>query len=157
MGGTALLVLTPHIPEHVEPIVVEEMIAEGLTPDKSDPDFWYSADGLPYAYEVQSPDEETEPEELEAIQQATRVTIRCGIVLHIFVSNIAGRPALGRMAHRVAQRTDGWVLVDFYHAPGDVLERLSNAHQCLQVGEIYFMDAEAMAAWLTHPEFHVVK
>lgn len=40
-------VLTPYIGERVEPILVEEMTAEGLTRYEPDPSFWYSADGLP--------------------------------------------------------------------------------------------------------------
>ncbi|GAB3365330.1 hypothetical protein RMN56_25090 [Micromonospora halotolerans] len=50
-------VLSPCPAERVEPIVVEEMTAEGLT--RPDPDDWRSADGPPYGYHIQS-DEQVE-------------------------------------------------------------------------------------------------
>lgn len=158
MGGTALSVLSPHVAERVEPIVVEEMIVEGLTRYEPDPNDWYSADGLPYGYEIQPPDAETDPEELQLVERATGVTMRCDILLHIFVRDRAGRPALARMAQRVARRTDGWVLVEFYDPPSaDLLHQLDGAGRCIRVDDAAYLDAAAMDAWIAHPDFHVVK
>ncbi|MET7804786.1 hypothetical protein [Micromonospora chersina] len=158
MGGTALSVLTPYAAERVEPILVEEMTAEGLIRYDPDPNDWYSADGLPYGYYLQSPDTETDPEELQLVERASGATMRCDIGLHIFVSNLAGRPALARMAQRVARRTDGWVFVEFHDPPAaELLHRLADAGRCIPVGDAVYLDAAAMAAWIAHPDFHVVK
>jgi len=158
MGGTALSILSPHTSERVEPILVEEMLAEGLARDGSDPSYWYSVDGRPYGYEIQAPGVEIDPEELRLVEGAAGVTMRCAIGLHIFVSDLAGRPALARMAHRVTRRTNGWVFVEFRRPPSsDLLRHLGGAGRCLRVGDAVHLDAEAMAGWIAHPDFHVVK
>jgi hypothetical protein len=158
MGGTALSILSPYPGQRVEPIVVEEMIAEGMARYAPDPSYWYSVDGLPYAYNVQSPDSEIDPEELQLLERATGVTMRCDIGLHIFVSDLAGRPALARMAQRVARRTEGWVFVEFSTPPSaDLLHHLRGAGRCVRVDDTVYLDAAAMTAWNAHPDFHVVK
>lgn len=158
MGGTALSVLTPYIGERVEPILVEEMTAEGLTRYEPDPSFWYSADGLPYGYDIQRPDSEIDPEELQLVERTTGVMMRCDILLHIFVSDLAGRPALARMAQHVARRTEGWVCVEFYDPPSlELLDHLVGAGRCIRVDDAVYLDAAAMAAWIAHPDFHVVR
>lgn len=158
MGGTALSLLSPYAAERVEQVLVEEMIAEGLTRNELNPDYWYSVDGLPYGYDIQSPDAEIEPDELQLVERGAGVTMRCDIVLHIFVSDLAGRPTLARVAQHVAGRTEGWVLVEFYDPPSvELLHRLGRAGRCIRVGDVLYLDAFAMAAWISHPDFHVVK
>ncbi|MET8912419.1 hypothetical protein [Micromonospora sp. NPDC004551] len=151
-------ILSPYAAERVEPILVEEMIAEGLTRYERDPNYWYSADGLPYGYDIQAPGIEVDPEELHLLERATAVTMGCAIGLHIFVSDLAGRPALARMAQQVARRTDGWVFVDFYDSPSaDLLRCLGGAGRRVRADDAVYLDAEAMTAWIAHPSFHVVK
>ncbi|MFG2003298.1 hypothetical protein ACGFNU_29465 [Spirillospora sp. NPDC048911] len=158
MGGTALSVLSPYAAERVEPIAVAEMVAEGLARSASDPGSWYSADGLPYGYGVQAPDAETEPEQLQSLERAAGVTMSSDVVFHIFVNDRSGRPALARMAQRVARRVEGWVFVEFSEPPSaELLGQLAAAGRCVDVGGAVFLDAAAMTAWNVHPEFHVVK
>ena len=158
VGGTALIVLTPYTADRVEPVVVEEMTAEGMERDAASPEYWYSADGLPYSYSLDRPDGETDPAELEHVERVAGRTMRCGIGLHIFVSNVEGRPVLGRLAQRVAERTEGWVLVEFQARPSaDLLGYLENAGRCIRVDDYVYLDAPAMSAWYTNPNFHVIK
>ncbi|MGX6602972.1 hypothetical protein ACWKSP_12660 [Micromonosporaceae bacterium Da 78-11] len=158
MGGTSLSVLSPHAAEGVEPIVARQMAAEGLTRYEPDPSYWYSADGLPYGYDIQAPDAELEAEEIRHLELGAGTTIHCDIVLHIFVSDLAGRPALARVAQRVAHRTDGWVFVEFHDPPtADLLLRLNDAGRCIRAGGAVWLDAAAMTAWLTDANFHVIK
>ena len=158
MGGTALSILSPYAPERVGPIVVGAMISEGLAPHEADPTSWYSAAGLPYGYSIDEAGFETDPEELQLVERAAGVTMRCDIGLHIFVSDVTGRPALGRMAQRVARQTDGWVFVEFHTPPtADLLDHLSNAGRCIRVSDAVYLDAAATLAWNAHPDFHVVK
>ncbi|MBB5803239.1 hypothetical protein F4560_003007 [Saccharothrix ecbatanensis] len=158
MGGTALIVLTPYTAERVEPVVVVEMMAGGMERDPVRPGDWFSAEGLPYSYSLDPPDYETDTAELEIIERVAGRTMRCAVGLHIFVSNLAGRPVLGRLAQRVAERTEGWVLVEFQAPPAaDLLDRLENAGRCVRVDDYVYLDAPAMAAWYAHPDFHVLK
>ncbi|MFF5232983.1 hypothetical protein [Dactylosporangium sp. NPDC000521] len=158
MGGTALSILSPWTAERVEPVVVEEMTAAGLTRYRPDPSYWYSADGLPYGYDLQAPDTEAEPEELRSVERAAGAVIRCDIVVHILVSDPAGRPALARIAAAVAGRVDGWVFVEFSSPPSaDLLRHLSDAGRCVRADQAVYLDAPAMRAWRGHPDFHVVK
>ncbi|WP_433310406.1 hypothetical protein [Micromonospora chersina] len=151
-------VLTPYPAERVEPILVEEMSAEGLIRYEPDPTDWHSPDGLPYGYHLQSPDAETDPEELRLVERASGRPMRCDIGLHIFVSNLAGRPALARVAQRVARRTEGWVFVEFHGPPAaELLHRLAAAGRCIPFGDAVYLDEAAMAAWIAHPDFHVIK
>ncbi|MEU1686633.1 hypothetical protein [Micromonospora sp. NPDC005707] len=151
-------VLSPYPAERVEPILVEEMTAEGLTRYEPDPNDWRSADGLPYGFYIQSPEAETDPGDLQLVERASGATMRCDIGLHIFVSNPSGRPALARMAQRVAQRTDGWVFVEFHDPPSAaLLHQLRDAGRCIPVGDAVYLDAAATSAWIAHPEFHVIK
>jgi len=151
-------VLSPCTAECVEPVLLEEMAAEGLVRYEPDPDYWYSADGLPYGYDIQAPDLEISVEERELIARVAGVIMRCDMGLHIFVSDVAGRPALARMAERVARRTNGWVFVEFRTPPtADLLEYLSTAGRCVRVDDAVYLDAAAMTAWIAHPDFHVVK
>lgn len=150
--------LSPYAAERVEPVLREEMAAEGLVRYEADPDYWMSAGGLPYGYDCQAPDLEVGVNELELAAQAAGGVMRCDIVLHIFVSDPAGRPALARIAERVARRTDGWVFVEFRTPPSaGVLEYLTRAGRCVPVDDAVYLDAAAMAAWIAHPDFHVVK
>lgn len=158
MGGTALIVLTPYTAERVEPVVAVEMTAEGMQQDPAHPGDWLSADGLPYSCSLDRPDYETDPAELEIIERVAGRAMRCAVGLHIFVSNLAGRPVLGRLAQRVAERTDGWVLVEFQAPPAaDLLDHLDNAGRCVRVDDYVYLDAPAMAAWYAHLNFHVIK
>lgn len=151
-------VLSPRAAECVEPVLLEEMAAEGLVRYEPDPDYWLSAEGLPYGYDCQAPDFEVGVDELELIAQAAGGVMRCDIVLHILVSDLAGRPALARIAERVARRTDGWVFVEFHTPPSAVLlEYLASAGRCVRVDDAVYLDAAAMTAWIAHPDFHVVK
>ncbi|WP_432828027.1 hypothetical protein [Dactylosporangium sp. CA-092794] len=157
MGGTALSVLSPRTAGQVEPILVEELIAAGMTRYEPDPRLWYSAAGLPYGYDIQPPGAEIEPEELRLVERASGTTMRCDIVLHIFVSDVGGRPALARIAREMARRVDGWVFVEFRSPPAaDLLRRLGDAGRCVRVGDAVCLDAAAMGAWAGHPGFHVV-
>lgn len=158
MGGTALSVLSPCTAEEAEPVLLEEMAAEGLIRYEPDPDYWYSADGLPYAYRCQAPDVDSGVEELELIAQAAGAVMRCDIVLQILVGAVAGRPALARVAQRVARRTNGWVLIEFPAPPSaDLIEYLERRGRCVRVDDAVYLDPAAMAAWLSHPDFCVVK
>ncbi|WP_433262061.1 hypothetical protein ACQPWR_21785 [Micromonospora vinacea] len=158
MGGTALSVLSPCTAECVEPALLEEMAAEGLIRYEPDPDYWLSAEGQPYGYDFQAPDFEVGVDELELLAQVAGGVMRCDIVLHILVSDVAGRLALARIAERVARRTDGWVFVEFRSPPSaDLLEYLASAGRCVRVDDAVYLDAAAMIAWIAHPEFHVVK
>ncbi|MEV0397487.1 hypothetical protein [Polymorphospora rubra] len=151
-------VLSPWTAECVEPVVLDEMAAEGLVRYEPDPDYWLSAEGLPYGYDVQAPDLELGVDELELITQAAGGVMRCDIVLHILVSDLAGRPALARIAERVARRTGGWVFVEFRSPPSAYLvEYLTSAGRCVRVEDAFYLDAAAMNAWIAHPDFHVVK
>jgi hypothetical protein len=158
MGGTTLEVLSPYTAGRVEAIVREEMIAEGLTRYDRDPRSWYSADGLPYGYDIHLPSVETEPEDLQLVERATGVTMRCAIGLHIFVSEVTGRPALARVAQQVARRSSGWVFVEFQDPPcADLLRCLGDAGRYVRVDDAVYLDAAAMTRWAAHPGFHVVK
>ncbi|MFI6094689.1 hypothetical protein ACIA8G_04000 [Lentzea sp. NPDC051213] len=151
-------VLTPYTADRVEPVVVAEMTAEGIERDAASPENWYSADGRPYGYSLDRPDSETDPAELDLIERVAGKAMRCDIGLHIFVSNLEGRPVLGRLAQRVAERTEGWVLVEFRTPPSaDLLGYLENAGRCIRVDDYVYLDAPAMAAWYAHPNFHVIK
>ncbi|GAB3944010.1 hypothetical protein [Micromonospora vulcania] len=134
------------------------MAAEGLVRYEPEPDYWYSAEGLPYGYDFQASDFEISVEELDLIAQAAGATMRCDIVLHILVSDVAGRPALARIAERVARRTDGWVFIEFHAPPSaDLIEYLGSVGRCVRVDDAVYLDATAMAGWIAHPDFHVVK
>lgn len=163
MGGTALSILSPCTAERAGSITVEAMIAEGLTKGEDrGTDLsggWYSADGLPYHYSVETPDFETEPEDLQRLERATGVKMLCQIQLHIFVSDLVGRPALARMAEEVARRSEGWVLVEFVRPPAAALiDSLLHAGRAVRLDDhALYLDAAAMAAWIVHPDFHVIK
>ena len=155
MGGTALSVLSPYRAERVAPIVVAQLIAEGLVRRSGS---WYSVAGLPYGYDLQAPELEVEPDELRVVEAAAGKRMRCDILLHIFVSDVGGRPALARIAEQVARWTEGWVHVEFASTPpADLLALLSGAGCCLVVEDAVYLDAAAMTAWRNHPDFHVLK
>ena len=84
--------------------MAEEMTAEGMIGNASDPLDWYSADGLPYGH---APDSETDPWSCgSSIGHSAR---RCAAPSDYTSSlDLAGRPVLGRMAQRVALRIEGW-------------------------------------------------
>lgn len=158
MGGTALSVLSPLPGEWVEPLLVEAMVAEGLTRHPGDPDHWRSAAGHPYGYYVQPPDTEVTSEELALLERAAGAGMRCDIVLEILVSDIAGRRTLAMLAQRVAERADGWVFVEFSGPPSpDLLRRVLGVGRHVRVGDELFLDAVATRAWIDHPDFYVVK
>jgi hypothetical protein len=158
VGGTELIVLTPYTAERVEPVVVEEMTAEGMERNPAYQGDWLSAEGLPYSYSLDPPDYEIDTAELEIIERVAGRAMRCTVGLHIFVSNLAGRPVLGRLAQRVAERAEGWVLVEFRAPPpADLLDHLDHAGRCVRVDDYLYLDAPAMAAWCAHPNFHVIK
>ncbi|TYC01235.1 hypothetical protein FXF53_12190 [Micromonospora sp. WP24] len=151
-------ILSPQTAERVEPALIQTMVAEGLARYEPDPSCWYSVDGLPYGYDIQAPGFETDPEELDLVERAAGATMACAIGLHIFVSDVAGRPTLARTAQQAAQRTDGWVFVEFHHPPSPgLLKYLDDAGRCLRLDDAVYLDAAAMTAWITHPDFHVVK
>lgn len=150
--------LTPYTAECVQPVVVAEMTAEGMDRDASNPERWYSVGGLPYGHTLDRPDSETDPAELELIERVAGKPMHCDIGLHIFVSDVAGRPVLARLARRVAEQTEGWVLVEFQAPPSsDLLRYLDDADRCIAVDDYVYLDAPAMAAWYAHPNFHVIK
>ena len=158
VGGTALSALSPYTAERVEPIVVASMTAEGLDQDLTHPECWYSSGGLPFGYSIEASDSETDRAELELIERAAGKPMRCDILLHIFVSSLAGRPVLGQLAQRVAQQTEGWVLVEFQAPPSaSLLSHLENAGRCIRVDDYVYLDASGMAAWHAHSDFHVIK
>jgi len=158
MGGTSLGILSPCDDAQAASIVLAALAAEGLTRYEQDPNYWYSTDELPYGYDIQAPDVETEPAELRLVEQAIGASIRCEVLLHIFVSNFSGRPLLARLAQGVALRIDGWVFVEFSDPPSsDLLNYLAQAGRSIRVDDAVYLDAEAMAAWIAHPSFHVVK
>lgn len=158
VAGTALSVLTPYLSERVEPIVVAEFGVVGMTRNADDPWLWHSADGLPYRYSLDRPDHETDPSEIEIVEQAAGRTMRCDVGLHVFVSDVAGRPVLGRLAQRIAEKTEGWVFVEFETRPSpSLLEHFERNGRCIRVEDYVYLDAPAMAAWYAHPAFHVVK
>ncbi|MGW4830780.1 hypothetical protein ACWEOG_24575 [Amycolatopsis japonica] len=158
MAGTALSVLTPYLSERVEPIVVAEFGVVGMTRNADDPRFWHSADGLPYRYSLDQPDHETDPSEIEIVEQAAGRTMHCDIGLHIFVSDLTGRPVLGSLAQRIAEKTEGWVFVEFKTRPSaSLLEHFDRNGRCIRVEDYVYLDAQAMAAWCAHPAFHLVK
>ncbi|MFI5487941.1 hypothetical protein [Micromonospora echinaurantiaca] len=39
----------------------------------------------------------------------------------------------------------------------DLLDVLGDAGRCVRAGDAVYLDAAAMAAWIAHPDFHVVK
>lgn len=159
MGGTSVSILSPYTVERVQPIVSEAMDAEGLTRYEPGSEDWYSARGLPYGYDVQPPDTEIDPEELRYVEWLTGLSIRSEILVHIFVSDLVGRPVLARVAQRVAERAEGRVYVGFYGPPSeDLLDHLAAAGQCVQIDDdAVYLDAAAMAAWIAHPDFEVVR
>ncbi|MEU5566726.1 hypothetical protein [Micromonospora musae] len=151
-------ILSPQTAERVEPAVIQTMVDEGLARYEPEPRCWYSVDGLPYGYDIQAPSVETDPDELNLVERAAGVMMACAIALHIFVSDVAGRPTLARMAQQAAQRTDGWVFVEFDHPPArDLLQYFDDAGGCLRLDDAVYLHAAAMSAWITHPDFHVVK
>ncbi|QXV57502.1 hypothetical protein CVV72_11185 [Amycolatopsis sp. TNS106] len=153
-----LCVLSPYTAKRVEPVVVAEMTVEGLNQSSLHPEFWHSSDGLPYGYSLNAPDSETDPAELRLLEQADGRAMRCDIMLHIFVSDLAGRPVLGKLAQRIAERTQGWVFVEFQAPPSaSLLGQLENAGRCIRVNDYVYLDSSAMAAWNAHPDFHVLK
>jgi hypothetical protein len=155
VGGATLSVLSPYRFERVTPIVVAQLLAEGLTRRG---DSWYSPAGLPYGFDLQAPELETEPDELRLVEEAAGKRMRCDILVHILVGNVAGRPALARVAEQVARWTEGWVHVEFARPPtAELLARLAAAGTCLPLPDAAFLDAAAMAAWRADPSFHVLK
>lgn len=95
---------------------------------------------------------------MRLVERAIGAMMRCDISLHIFVSDLAGRPALGRMAQHVARRTEGWVLVEFPAPPSaDLIHHLDSVGRCIRVDDAVWLDAAATAAWNAHPDFHAVK
>ncbi|GAA0403746.1 hypothetical protein GCM10009541_53620 [Micromonospora gifhornensis] len=158
MGGTALSILAPHDTERIESIVIEEMIAEGLHRYEPDPRYWYSADGVPYGYVIGAPGADVDAEELRLVEQAAGMAMGCVVELHIFVSDRAGRLALAQIAQRVAGRIEGWVFVELDGLPcPDLLDHLDGGGRCVRVDGAGYLDAEATARWINHPDFHVVK
>ncbi|GAA4429939.1 hypothetical protein GCM10023148_34510 [Actinokineospora soli] len=158
VGGTALSVLSPYPAGRVEPVVVAEMSAEGMTQHAAHLKYWHSNDGTPYGYSLNAPDSETEQVDLRLIERAAGEAMRCDILLHVFVSDLAGRPVLGRLAQRVAARTAGWVFVEFQVPPSTrLLDHFETAGRCIRVNDYVYLDALAMAAWCAHPDFHVIK
>ncbi|MCR6483209.1 hypothetical protein M8542_10310 [Amycolatopsis sp. OK19-0408] len=158
MAGTSFSVLTPSPAERAERVVIAEMAAEGMIRNAADPRYWHSADRLPYGYSLYQPDHEIDPAEVGLVEQVAGTTMRCDIGLHVFVSDPAGRPVLGRLAQRVAERTDGWVFVEFRTRPSaDLLDGLERTGRCIRVGDYVYLDASAMATWCARPAFHVVK
>ncbi|MDX3186824.1 hypothetical protein PV458_00265 [Streptomyces sp. MN03-5084-2B] len=138
--------------------MIAEMAAEGMGRNAADPGYWHSAGGLPYGYFLDEPAHETDPAELDVVERAAGRTMRCDIGLHVFVSDHAGRSVLGRLAQRVAERTEGWVLVEFRTRPSeDLLEDLERTSRCIRVEDYVYLDAPAMATWYAHPAFHLVK
>jgi hypothetical protein len=159
VAGPSFSVLTPRCAAQAELAVIEALVALGLTSRADSPD-WYSPTDLPYGYNLQTPDQETEPDELDAIEAFAGRRMTCDICLHLFVSDRAGRPLLARIAAGVARRVDGWIFVDL---SGPATERLAGhlatAGRCLPLfnRSALYLDAAAMDAWIQHPEFHVVK
>ncbi|MET8853482.1 hypothetical protein [Amycolatopsis sp. NPDC004625] len=138
--------------------MIAEMAAEGMGRNAAAPGYWHSADGLPYGYSLDEPAQETDPAELDVVERAAGRTMRCDIGLHVFVSDPAGRSVLGRLAQRVAERTEGWVFVEFRTPPAeDLIEDLARTGRCIRVEDYVYLDAPAMATWYAHPAFHLVK
>lgn len=136
MGGATLCVLSPYANEQLEPTVVEALIAHGLIQDPDDASSWRPADGLPYGYDIQSADFDIEPAELRHVESATGATMRSQIALHVYVSDLAGRRLLARLAQRVALRTAGWVFVEFAGSPSaELLRHLTHAGECIRVDD----------------------
>jgi hypothetical protein len=150
--------VSPRTVAAIGPLLVEEMIAEGLTLDDLGSGYWRSPDGVPYGYDIHPADFEIDQDELETVQRIAGAVMKCDVSVHIFVSSPAGRPALARIAHRLAGRTDGWVFVEFDLRPSkDLLDRLSRAGRTIAVDDALYLDADAMAAWIADSRFHVVK
>jgi len=163
MGGTALSVFSPSAGESVESVVVEAMIAEGLTRHEGGGSFllqgWFSDDGLPYGYSLETPDFEGDSDERARLEQVAGVTMRCQVQLHIFVSDVAGRAALARGAQQVARHSEGWVFVEFARPPSaELVNDLLRAGCGVRLDhDAIYLDAAAMTAWIAHPDFHVIK
>ncbi|KFZ77486.1 hypothetical protein ED92_37115 [Amycolatopsis sp. MJM2582] len=84
--------------------------------------------------------------------------MHCDIGLHIFVSDLIGRPVLGSLAQRIAEKTEGWVFVKFKTRPSaSLLEHFDRNGRCIRGEDYVYLDAPAMAAWCAHPAFHLVK
>jgi hypothetical protein len=50
------------------------------------------------------------------------------------------------------------VFVEFQaRPPADLLGHLEGNGRCIRVEDSVYLDASAMTAWYTHPDFHVVK
>ncbi|WP_144127603.1 hypothetical protein [Catellatospora sichuanensis] len=158
MAGTTLSFLTSCAAEQAEPVLVEELAAEGLVRDERYPGYWFTAGGLAFQYWLQAPNHEIEPEELQLIAQIAGTAMRCDVVLHTLVSDPADGPALARIAQRVARRTGGWVFIEFRVPPSArLLRHLADAGRCIGVDNAVYLDAAATAAWLAHPDYHFVK
>ncbi|WP_155385795.1 hypothetical protein [Catellatospora paridis] len=158
MAGTTLSFLTSCTAEQAEPVLMEELAAEGMVQDERYPGHWFTAGGLAYEYWLQVPDYEIEPAELQLIAQVAGAPMRCDVVLHTLVSDPTDGPALARIAQRVVRRTDGWVFIEFRVPPSArLLRHLSSVGRCIEVGNAAYLDAAAMAAWLIHPDYHFVK
>jgi hypothetical protein len=155
MGGASLCVLSPRAADQAASITVEAMLAEGLT--RRGATDWYSAAGLPHAYDIADPDFEIEPESLRTVEEAAGVTMRCQIQVHIVVSDLAGRPLLARLAQAVALGGEGWALVEFAGPPpADLVGPLLRARHAVRTDDFSF-DAVGTVVWIAHPGFHVVK
>lgn len=158
MGGTALSILTPYTRDRAETVVVQELTAEGLIRYEPDPGTWYSPDGLPYGYDIQPPDTEFDASQVRIVERAAGTQLRCEILLHIFVGDVAGRARLARIGQRVADRTSGWVFAEFSDPSSTALLRhLGDAGRCIPVENAAFLDATATTAWIARPDFHIVK
>ncbi|WP_144120602.1 hypothetical protein [Catellatospora sichuanensis] len=161
MGGTALCVFSPHPAELVEPIVLAAFRAEGLIRHGSDAGDWHDTDGRPYGYRMEAVDFEFGPEATQPLEQVAGIAMACQVQIHIWISDPRGRPALGRIAQRVADRVDGWVYVDLHDPPPAGIrghfDRAGRRVVADDDGTAFFLDAAAMAAWLGHPDFYVIK
>ncbi|MDO3704419.1 hypothetical protein Q3W71_22400 [Micromonospora sp. C28SCA-DRY-2] len=60
-------------------------------------------------------------------------------------------------ANGATGRSPGCVFVEFSGPPTVDLLDVLDAGRCVRAGDAVYLDAVAMAAWIAHPDFHVVK
>jgi hypothetical protein len=183
MAGPTVDVLLPTGDWTVEQVIAASMDAVRVQAEGPGAlpafDFRDSAD-LPYALELEPwPPREADEDEVVGVEAAVAFRPRYAVGLIAFVNDPSAHRTLGRLAADLAWRTAGWVDLDGPLGPvgrSSLDTSLTEIHRYVaelalpgQVRSVEYetaagnqwlfnlLDAEAMRAWLQHPDFHLVK
>lgn len=182
MAGPTVDVLLPAGASSVEQIIAASMEEVGLRAEGQGTlpsfDFRDAAD-LPYALEVESWQPDADDEIAAGIEAAVGVRPRYAVGLIAFVNDPPAHRTLGRLAADIAGRTGGWIDLDGPLGPSgrsgldtSLAEIRHYVAELALPGQVWsveyetaagtrwlvnVVDAEAMRAWLRHPDFHLVK